>query len=268
MTTPVADPFAKFKAAQREGWASFTPLATFTTMAAASLVEFAVVGPGEAVIDAGCGTGVVAVTAARRGARVQGLDLSPVLLEEARKNAALIDLPITFKEGDVEALPYEDASFDVVLSQFGHMFAPRPQVALAEMLRVLKPGGRIAFSTWPPDLLIGRMFTLMSKYNPPPPGAASPVEWGNANVVRERLGQAVRDIVQTQDEMLVPALSPHHFRAGIESSAGPILKVLENLGREPRRQAEFRAELDAIFAQYFFRNLVRQTFLMTRAVKR
>jgi SAM-dependent methyltransferase len=262
------DPFATFKAVQREAWGTFAPLATFTTLAASSLVEFADVRAEDSVLDVACGTGVVAVTAGGRGARVCGLDLSPVLLERAARNAELAGLRIEFREGDVEALPYQGSSFDVVLSQFGHMFAPRPQQAIGEMLRVLKPGGRIAFSTWPPDLLIGRMFTLVSQYNPAPPGVAPPTQWGKPDIVRERLGGAVRDLRLTHDDMLVPALSPQHFRASMESTAGPILKVLERLESDPERLARFRGELDALFSEFFFRNRVQQTFLMTRAIKR
>jgi SAM-dependent methyltransferase len=93
-------------------------------------------------------------------------------------------------------LPFEDGAFDVVLSQFGHMFAPRPELAVSEMLRVLKVGGTIAFSTWPPDLLMGRIFSLRARYMPPPPpGVAPPVQWGDQGVIRERLGNGVRDLV-------------------------------------------------------------------------
>jgi SAM-dependent methyltransferase len=156
------DPFAPFKAAQREAWASFLPVESATTIPAARLVKLARVTPGERVLDVACGTGVVAVTAARVGAQVCGLDLSPVLLERARKNASVAGHEIAFTEGDAEALPYPDASFDVVVSQFGHMFAPRPAVVLAEMLRVLKVGGRIAFSTWPPELFMGGVLALVA----------------------------------------------------------------------------------------------------------
>ncbi|MBL6752165.1 MAG: class I SAM-dependent methyltransferase [Nevskia sp.] len=263
-----ADPFAQFKAVQREGWASFSPLATFTTPAAAALVEFAGVRAGQALLDVACGTGVVAVTAARLGARVRGLDLSPVLLEDARRSAALAAVEIEFTEGDAEKLPYADASFDVVLSQFGHMFAPRPQVAVAEMLRVLKPGGRIAFSTWPPELSVGRMFTLVAKYLPPPPGAAAPPDWGDPAVVRQRLGDAVSGLEFDRDDMIVPSLSPRHSRVNMELTAAPVAKVVEKLQSEPERLAAFRAELEELFGQYWARNRVRQSFLMTRAVKR
>lgn len=263
-----ADPFVQFKAAQREGWKLFAPLATFTTVAAASLVEFAGVRKDAAVLDIACGTGVVAVTAAQKGARVHGLDLSPVLLDEARSNAAMIDADIEFREGDAEALPYGDAEFDVVLSQFGHMFAPRPGVAVAEMLRVLKPGGRIAFSTWPPELMIGSMFNLTAQYLPPPPGAASPPEWGVPQIVRERLGDAVHGLEFDHAEMQVPALSPRHYRLTMEQTAAPLIKIVESLAGEPQRLRAFRNDLEVVIERFFDRNRVRQSFLMTRAIKR
>jgi len=107
----------------------------------------------------------------RLGAHATGLDLTPALLERARENAKIAGVEIEFREGDVENLPFGDDSFDVVVSQFGHMFAPGPDVATAEMLRVLKPGGTIAFATWPPELFTGRMFIITARYAlAPPPG--------------------------------------------------------------------------------------------------
>jgi SAM-dependent methyltransferase len=263
------DALTRFKAMQRESWGLFAPLAIFTTPAAALLVDWARVKAGEAVLDVACGTGVVAVTAARLGARVKGLDLSPVLLKDARKNAALIKAPIEFTEGDVEALPYGDGEFDVVLSQFGHMFAPRPEVAVREMLRVLKPGGRIAFSTWPPELMIGSMFTLVSRHlPPPPPGVAPPPAWGDPAVIRERLGDAVDKIEFHREEIGFSTLSPAHYRAYLEVTAGPVIKAVEILSPEPAKLAAFRAEFEALAERYFDRNRVRQSFLMTRAIKK
>src|SRR5437588_3241039 len=168
------DPFDSFKEMQKKGWAYFAPLEAYTTPAAARLVKHAGIRPGVTVLDVACGTGVVAITAARRGARVTGLDLTPELLEKARENSRTAGVDVDWREGDVEKLPFENAVFDAVLSQFGHIFAPRPNVAVAEMLRVLKPGGTIAFSTWPPELLVGRMFALVSRYMPPPPPGVSP----------------------------------------------------------------------------------------------
>ncbi len=157
----------------------------------------------------------------------------------------------------------------MVLSQFGHMFAPRPDVATAEMLRVLKPGGTLAFSTWPPDQYVGRVFALVARYAPPPPpGVSPPVQWGEPAVVRERLGAAVRDLTFDRDLMTVPALSPQHVRALGEKSAGPVIRLVQALEpADPAKLAEFRREYDALTAEYFEQNVVRQSFLMSRAVK-
>jgi SAM-dependent methyltransferase len=262
------DPFVAFKAAQREGWGLFAPLETFTTPPAGALVTFAQVAHGERVLDVASGTGVVAITAARRGAIVKALDLSPVLLDHARQNAQVASVDIEFTEGDIEALPYPDQSFDVVLSQFGHMFCPRPTVATAEMLRVLKPGGRIAFSTWPPEMFTGRMFNLVSQYLPPPPGVPPPSDWGDAGIVRERLGNAVSALVFEREVMNTPALSPAHYRSTFERTAAPILKLMQVLQDDQPRLAQFRAEFDALINLYLKDNVVSQHFLMTRGLKR
>ena len=262
------DPFASFKVAQREGWALFAPLESLTTPAAATLVEFAGIAAHHSVLDVACGTGVVAISAARRGAKVKALDLAPALLERARLNAALAGVDIEFVEGDVEALPYPDAAFDVVVSQFGHMFGPQPAITIAEMLRVLKPGGRMAFSTWPPELFTGLMFTLVAKYLPPPPGLLPTPDWGNPDVVRARLGEAVEGLEFERDLILAPCLSPTHYRTMIEGTAAPLLKLVASLADDPARLRSFRDELEALITRYTRDNLVRQHFLLSRARKR
>ncbi len=267
-TASAADPFAVLKSHQREAWGLFAPLEVVTIMPAARLVRFAGVAAGTKVLDVGCGTGVVAVTAARAGAKVSGLDLSPALIDSARANARLAGVAVNFIEGDAEALPYPDAEFDIVLSQFGHMFAPRPDVTIREMLRVLKPGGTIAFSTWPPEQYVGQMFALVSRYQPPPEGAAPPPQWGNPGIVRERLGDAVTGIVFDQGTMLFPALSPAHYRESVEKTLGPVVKFVQSTKSEPEKLAKFRSELEALVQLYLEDNAVRQHFLMTRARKR
>lgn len=262
------DPFAQLKAIQREGWSLFAPLEAVTTATAAELVKHAHIRPGQFVLDVGCGTGVAALTAARAGAKVCALDLSPVLIQHGRQHAALADVKIDFSEGDVEALPYADSTFDVVISQFGHMFAPRPEVAIAEMLRVLKPGGTVAFSTWPPEHYVGQMFALVGKFVPPPPGAAPPPQWGDPSIIRQRLGDAVTDIVFDRSIMLFPALSPQHYRKGIEETLGPVVKLVVTLKNEPEKLNAFRTELDGFVARYFEDNVIRQHYLMTRAIKK
>ena len=263
------DALAQFKEVQKQGWAHFAPLEAVTTREAARLVKHAGVRAGHRVLDVACGTGVVAITAARLGARVTGLDLTPELLKRARENAGIAGVAVDWHEGDAEQLPFGDAEFDVVLSQFGHMFAPRPEVAVAEMLRVLKSGGTIAFSTWPPELAIGRLFALGGRYMPPPPqGVAPPPPWGDPNVVRERLGTAVKDLIFDRATMLVPALSPQHNRMMAERTAGPLVKLVESLtATDPARLAAFRREFEAIVADYFQDNTVRQDYLLTRATK-
>ncbi len=271
MTATQSDPFEKFKVAQREGWSSFTPVELMTTPPAAKLVKFAQVGRGERVLDVGCGTGVVAVTAARLGAKVTGLDLTPELLVRARENARIAGVDIEFIEGDAEALPFPDAAFDVVLSQFGHIFAPRPAVAVREMLRVLKPGGRIAFSTWPPEHFTGRMFAFVARNMPPPPPGieppAAPPLWGDPNIVRDRLGDAVKDLKFARDTLVAPALSLQHFRAAQERTIGPLIKLVALLQSEPDKLAKLRAEFDALAVDVFEDNTIRMPFLMTRATK-
>lgn len=262
------DPFESFKGAQKQGWPHFAPLEAITTPCAARLVKRAGVRSGQRVLDAACGTGVVAVTAARLGARVTGLDLTPELLARARENARIADVEIDWHEGDVEKLPFGDAAFDVVLSQFGHIFAPRPEVAIGEMLRVLKPGGTIAFSTWPPELLVGRVFALTASYLPLPPGVAPPPLWGDPNIVRQRLGTGVKDVVFDRATMLVPALSPSHQRLTAEKSAGPMVRLVATLeSSDPAALEKLRREYEALAGEYFADNLLRQDYLITRATK-
>ena len=263
------DGITKFKEAQRQGWKHFAPLEMMTTPTAARLVKFAKVQGGQKVLDVACGTGVVAITAGRAGAHVRGLDLTPELLDRARHNSRLAGLEIEFQEGDAEALPFDNGVFDVVMSQFGHMFAPRPGVVIAEMLRVLKPGGTIAFATWPPESLVGGSFRLVSNYMPaPPPGVSPPPQWGDVSMVRERLGSAVKEVVFDRAWMFVPALSLGGYRDHIERTAGPMLKLVESLGAsDPARLGQFRREYDALVAPYFEDNIVRQDYLLTRAVK-
>jgi SAM-dependent methyltransferase len=266
------DPFIQFKALQRETWADFAVNEAFTTPPAAELVTFASVAPHETVLDVGCGTGVVAITAARIGAKVKALDLTPALLDRARQNAAVAQVEVEFKEGDVESLPYADASFDVVLSQFGHMFGPRPEVTTAEMLRVLRPGGRIAFSTWPPEHGMGKLFALLAKYMPPPaagaPTPAPPVQWGDPNIVRARLGDAVKDLRFDRGVAVAPTLSPLHTLAFLETTFGPLTKLLAAMQAQPERVASIRAEVLGLVTQVFAGNAMRQQFLMTRASKK
>ena len=261
------DPFAELKQRQRAMWASFGPTALFTTPVAGHTVRFAGIKAGDLVLDVGTGTGVVAVTAARRGAIVTGLDLTPELIEQAHENAAIARLSnITWNVGDAEDLPYPDASFDVVVSQFGHMFAPRPDVAVAEMRRVLKPGGRIAFATWPPETFTGRMFAFVGRHSPPPPpGVAPPPQWGNPAIITERLAGKFGAPFFERGIMKFSALSLPHYRLFMERSVGPIQKLVEHFAADPQKLEAFREEFEALAAPYLFDNVMHQDYLLTRA---
>ncbi len=264
------DPIEAFKSKQRETWTlgNFGDMAVFTTPVAGHLVRYARVTGGQVVLDVGTGTGVVAITARRVGARVTGLDLTPALLAQARESATVAGHDdIDWHEGDAEALPFPDACFDVVLSQFGHMFAPRPEVAVSEMLRVLKPGGIIAFATWPGEQLIGRMFSLNAKYVPPPPGVASPVQWGDVAIVRQRLGDGVKRLHSERGIMGIPSLSPRHLRLFLEAKTGPFIQTVKALQHDPARLESWRNEMEEMLSEYLHDNVVRHEYLLTRAIK-
>jgi len=264
------DPMAEFKAKQRELWTlgNFGDMAVFTTLVAGHLVRYARVTGGQAVLDVGTGTGVVAITARNMGARVTGLDLTPALLAQARESAEVAGHhDIAWHEGDAEALPFPDACFDVVLSQFGHMFAPRPEVAVSEMLRVLKPGGTIAFATWPVEQLIGRMFSLNAKYVPPPQDVVSPVQWGDVAIVRQRLGGSVTHLHSERGIMGIPTLSPRHLRLFLEAKTGPFIQTMKALQHDPARLESWRNEVDEMLSEYLHDNVVHHEYLLTRAIK-
>ncbi len=265
----MTDVLTEFKAMQRKMWAHFAPLEALTTPPAARLVRFAGIRTGMRVLDVACGTGVVAVTAARLGANVTALDLSPDLLARARENAALAAVQVDWHEGDAEALPFGDEAFDAVVSQFGHMFAPRPEVVTGQMLRVLRPGGTIAFSTWPPELFTARIFALVGRsLPPPPPGVSPPPQWGDPRIVAERLGAAVSGLSFDRARMNAPALSPAHIRAAFERTSGPVIHLVQVLEKDdPAKLVAFRRDLDALVAEYLEDNVVRQDFLMSRAIK-
>lgn len=256
-----------FKENQKKSWGLFAPLEMVTTITAATLVEYSSIKSGS-LLDVGCGTGVVAITAAQLGLDCKGIDLSPVLIEHAKKNASIAGVQVKFEEGDVESLPYLDNTFDAVLSQFGHMFAPRPQIAMSEMLRVLKPGGIIAFSTWPPEYFMGRLFKLVEKYSPLPQGVSSPPLWGDPNFIRQQIEKHVEDLFFDQGLMLFPTLSLDHYRQTIESTIGPILKLIQEPTNPAERIQGFRNELEKLAAQYFRNNAIHQNYLMTRAIKK
>ena len=184
-----APPIHQIKDSMRSTWMAgdFGVVARTIASGGASFIDILNIPAGAHLLDVATGTGNLAIPAARAGAIVTGIDIAPNLLVQARERAAAEGLSIQFDEGDAEALPYPDASFDFVVSMFGAMFAPRPELVASEMARVLKPGGRLAMANWSPASFTGRMFRVTSKHVPPPPGIPPAVLWGDDATVRARL---------------------------------------------------------------------------------
>jgi len=204
------------------------------------VVERAGVEPGMDLLDVACGTGNATLPAARAGARVTGLDFAPGLLDIARERAADAMLEIDFVEGDAQEPPFEDASFDRVVSTFGHMFAPDHRRTADEMKRVLRPDGVIAVACWVPEGSIGRMFRMNAELVPPPPGGTPPILWGTEDHVREMWGDNIRferHEIEWTDE------SVESYARFMLESFGPLLNARELL-------AERENELDEAFRNF------------------
>ena len=149
-------------------------------------------------LDVACGNGNLSIPAAKAGAAVTGVDIAPNLLDQARARAAREKLDIRFEEGDAENLPVGVGAFDLVVSMFGAMFAPRPNLVAAELSRVCRSGGQIAMANWTPSGFIGALFRATAKHVAPPVGAPSPLQWGDEAAVGERLGADVKDLQMTR----------------------------------------------------------------------
>lgn len=156
------------------------------------------VPPGTRMLDVACGAGQIAIPAAHAGVCVTGVDIAANLIEQARMRAQAEGVAVQFDEGDAEALPYDDASFDLVVSLIGAMFAPQPEHVAAELLRICRPGGRIVMANWTPEGHVGQMFKIIGKHVPPSPLMVSPVKWGDEAVVRERLQHGVVKLETTK----------------------------------------------------------------------
>jgi SAM-dependent methyltransferase len=168
----------------------YATFATYMEPGAVDLLEDWGVEPGQNLLDVGCGAGQLAIPAARMGLEATGVDIAANLIAAARERAKAEGLSAQFDEGDAEALPYDDSSFDIVASIFGAMFAPRPELVAAELLRVCRPGGRILMGNWTPDSFPAHMFKTVAGYLPASSSVPPPVLWGKEGVVRERLADA------------------------------------------------------------------------------
>lgn len=240
--TPAPD-FAAIKSRQQQTWASgdFSVVATAIYPTAEVLCEDVAFSAGSRVLDVACGSGNVALAAARRHAEVVGIDYVPSLLDRARERAAAERLAIDFREADAEALPFPDASFDVVLSAFGVMFAPNQERTAAELLRVCKRGGRIGLANWTPTSAVGDIFRLGARFVPPPAGLASPVAWGSPERLSELFADRARRIELRDRVMLWRHRSADHFVDTFRAYYGPVHRTFAAIGDE--QAADYAAAL-------------------------
>ncbi|MDO9495946.1 MAG: class I SAM-dependent methyltransferase [Nocardioides sp.] len=215
-----------------------------------ALVDACRVTAGDRVLDIAAGSGNASVPAALAGADVVASDLTPELLEAGRARAEQDGITLSWEVGDAEALPYEDAAFDVVMSCVGVMFAPFHDAAAGELLRVVRPGGGIGLLSWTPEGFIGQMFGAMKPYAPsPPPGAQPPPLWGNEAHVRALLGDGVTDVdVERRTVTVDRFATPEEFRDYFKASYGPTIAVYRGLDAE--RAAELDEALAALAARH------------------
>jgi len=217
------------------GTGDFHAVSEKIASAGETLVEAAGVEPGMDVLDVGCGSGNATIPAAKLGARVTGLDASPGLIDVAREKGADAMVEVDWIVGDAQSMPFEDASFDRVMSIFGHMFAPDHAATAGELKRVCRPGGRIAIACWTPEGTIGQMFMRMSAFAPPPPeGFQPPVLWGVEDHVRELFGDGVefeRHDVEWVDE------SAESYARFMEDSFPPLVAARARAGDEAVHEA-------------------------------
>jgi SAM-dependent methyltransferase len=234
--TTAAPDFAAIKQRQQQIWASGDYSAVGATILLMSelLVEAVDVRAGEQVLDVATGSGNAALAAARRFAAVTGVDYVPALLDCGRRRATAEGLSVTYDHGDAEALPFPDASFDVVLSVVGAMFAPNhPQVA-REMLRVSRPGGRIGMANWTPDGFVGGMLRTVGRYVPPPAGVQPATRWGDEAYLRELFGDAISSLDVERRAHVFRYHSPEHFAQFFLTHYGPTERAYAAIDEEAK----------------------------------
>ena len=233
------------KARQQAMWASgdFAVIGTTLQIVGELLCEELDLRAGERVLDVAAGNGNATLAAARRFGRVTSTDYVPALLERGRLRAEAEGLDVTFEVADVEALPYSPASFDVVVSTFGVMFAPEHGQAASELMRVCRPGGRIGLASWTPEGFLGDLFRLVARHVPPIPGVRSPLLWGTDAHVQELFGSAA-SIRHTRRQFAFRYRSPEHWVEIFRTFYGPVHKAFAALPADG--QAALESDLIAL----------------------
>jgi ubiquinone/menaquinone biosynthesis C-methylase UbiE len=235
----VAPDYEGIKTRQRATWSAgdFGRIGVTLQIVGESLCEAVDVAAGERVLDVAAGNGNASLAAARRFAEVTSTDYVPALLEQGKRRAAAEGLLMTFQAADAERLPFADASFDVALSTFGVMFAPDHARAAAELLRVVRPGGRIGLASWTPEGFLGALFRLISTFVPPPAGIRSPMAWGSEPRVLELFGP-VAAIRTTRKNYAFRYRSAEHWVAYFRAYYGPTHKAFAALDEAGQKVLE------------------------------
>ena len=235
-----APDFTAIKGKQRATWNSgdYAQVGVRLQIVGETLCEAIDLRAGEQALDVAAGNGNATLAAARRFADVTSTDYVQDLLDKGRQRAEAEDLPVYFQVADVENLPFDDASFDVVLSTFGVMFAPNQERSAAEMMRVLRPGGRIGLANWTPDGFIGELFKTVGRYVPPPAGVKSPSLWGTETRLVELFGPQAADIRTTRKVFNFRYRSAQHWVDLFKEFYGPVLKAFAALDLIQRASLE------------------------------
>jgi SAM-dependent methyltransferase len=239
---------AKMKATWNSG--DYGTFAKYMEPGALKLLHDWKIPAGTRLLDVACGAGQIAIPAARAGLHATGLDIAPNWIEQARERAAAENLIVQFDEGDVEQMPYEDSSFDVLVSVVGAMFAPRPERVASELVRVTRPGGRILMVNWTASGFVGQMFKAIAKHVPPASGVPSAMLWGDEVTVRERLRDGIRALTLTH--RTYPLWSyPFGVPEVVEffrQNYGPTQRAFAALDAEG--QKALRKDLEQVFSEY------------------
>ncbi len=242
--------FAALKARQQAAWSAgdYAVIGTRLQIVGEELCEALDLRGGEKVLDVAAGNGNASLAAARRWCEVTATDYVPALLDRARARALADGLELEFREADAEDLPFDDASFDAVLSTFGVMFTPDQERAAAEMLRVCRSGGRIGLASWTPEGFIGQLFKTVGRFVPPAAGVRSPSLWGTRSRMEELFGAAASDIQATPRQYVFRFRSPQHWIDVFRTYYGPVLKTFAAL--EPVARSAFESELRQLIARF------------------
>jgi SAM-dependent methyltransferase len=235
----------------RSVWTSgdFLPIARSFAPGAEEFIARLALRPGESVLDVACGTGNLAIPAARAGARVTGVDIAPNLIAQAQLEARAAGCVIDLDVGDAESLPYAGGQFDTTVTMFGAMFAYRPERAVAELLRVTKRGGRVVMANWTAEGFVGKMLRAHTALVPPPRGVPSPLGWGEEETVRARFGDRVTSVICTRRTLQLRfPFPPAAVTELFATCYGPTVATLRAL--DPEGSSRLRSELTRLFQQH------------------